>query len=391
MNARKAFSIAGVNLRRLLRDKTGAFFVFVFPFLIILALGAAFGSGFTPNLGVVVPTGAGALGQDLRARFEATEDLTVRSFADADELRTAVERGDVEGGLVIPAGYDDRIRAGETVPLTYLARQGGASQELQTTVSAVIDEQSVAVRAARFAVSEGAAPGFAEALAKAEALVATFPTVDVAARTAGGGTSIGTFASGAAQELILFVFLTSLSASAMLIETRRIGVTRRMLASPTSVRTILVGETLGRYAIALLQGLLIVVGTVLLFRVDWGNPLTTGLVVVLFALAATGAAMVMGSVLQSAAQAGAMGVFLGLVLAAIGGCMVPLEIFPPVMFRIAHLFPHAWAIEALNGSIATGAGPGEVWTKLAVLAAYAVALLGVATVLLRRSITSHAS
>ena len=151
------------------------------------------------------------------------------------------------------------------------------------------------------------------------------------------------------------------------------------------------GETLGRYVIALMQGLLIVVGTVLLFRVDWGNPLTTGLVVVLFSLAATGAAMVMGSVLRNAAQAGAMGVFLGLVLAAIGGCMVPLEIFPPTMFRIARLLPHAWAIEALNGSIATGAGPVEVSTDLAVLAAYAVALLSVATVLLRRSITAHAS
>ncbi len=391
MNARKAFAIAAVNLRRLLRDKTGAFFMFVFPFLIILALGAAFGTGFTPTLGVVASDRAGALGQDLRTRFEATEDLDVRSFADADVLRTAVERGDVEGGLVIPADYDDRIRAGETVPLTYLARLGGSGTELQIVVSGVVDEQSVAVRAARFAVSEGTATGFAEALTKAEALQSTFPTVDAVARTAGGDTTTGTFQGGAAQELILFVFLTSLSASAMLIESRRTGVTRRMLASPTSVRTILVGETLGRYAIALVQALMIVAGTVLLFRVDWGNPLTTGLVVVLFSLVATGAAMVMGSVLQNAAQAGAMGVFLGLLLAAIGGCMVPLEIFPPVMKRIAHLFPHAWAIDALNGSIATGARPGEVATKLAVLAAYAVALLSVATVLLRRSITSHAS
>ena len=73
---------------------------------------------------------------------------------------------------------------------------------------------------------------------------------------------------GAAQELILFMFLTSLSASAMLIETRRFGVSTRF---PTSVRTILVGEALGRYAIALVQGLLIVIGTVLLFRVDWGT------------------------------------------------------------------------------------------------------------------------
>jgi linearmycin/streptolysin S transport system permease protein len=389
MNLSKALAIAGMNLRRLVKDRTAAFFVFVFPFLIILAIGAAFGSGFTPQLGVI-SEGSGALGLELRTRLAATDGIEVRVYSDADAMRTAIERGELEGGVVIPPSYDERIRAGATVPVDFIARPT-ANQELQLTVTSVVDAQSVEVRAARFAVAEHAAPGFDEALVRAEAIEATLSTVQVAARTAGGDTAVGTFATGAAQELILFVFLTSLSASAMLIETRRLGVTRRMLASPTSVRTILVGETLGRYAIALIQGLLIVVGTVVLFQVDWGNRLTTALVVLLFALAATGAAMVMGSVLQNASQAGAMGVFLGLVLAAIGGCMVPLEIFPPVMLTIAHLFPHAWAIDALNASIATGAGPVEVATDLWVLAAYAVGLLAIATVLLRRSITGRAT
>jgi ABC-2 type transport system permease protein len=385
VNLRKAFAIAGVNLRRLTRDKTGAFFVFVFPFLIILALGAAFGAGFVPQVGVV-SGGSGALGQDLRARLAATEGIDVRSYRDVDELRTAVERGLIEGGIVIPAGYDERVREGETVPITAIIRPTGSAQELKATMSGVLDQQSVRIRAARFAITEGVAGSFDDALARADSVEAALPGIEVTTRTAGSATA-GTFDTGAAQELILFMFLTSLSASAMLIETRRLGVSTRMLASPTSVRTILVGEALGRYAIALVQGLVIVIGTVVLFRVDWGNPSTTALVVALFGLAATGAAMVMGSVLQNAAQAGAMGVFLGLVLAALGGCMVPLEIFPPLMYRIAHLIPHAWAIEALNDSIAVDAAPSQVATDLGVLAAYAVALLAVATVLLRRTLT----
>jgi ABC-2 type transport system permease protein len=387
MNLRKAATIAGVNLRRLTRDRTGAFFVFVFPFLIILALGAAFGSGFTPRVGLV-SLDAAPLGRDLRARLEATDGIEVQAFADTDELRTAVERGEVEGGIVIPAGYDERVRTGETVPVTAISRPTGAGQELETTLDAVVDAQSVEIRAARFAVAEGVVDDFDEGLDRAARAAGSLPGIEVTTRTAGDET-VGTFQAGAAQELILFMFLTSLSASAMLIETRRLGVTSRMLASPTSVRTILLGEALGRYAIALVQGLMIVVGTVLLFRVDWGNLLTTALVVLLFALAATGAAMVMGAVLHNASQAGAMGVFLGLVLAALGGCMVPLEIFPPLMYRIAHLVPHAWAIEALTASIGTGAPPARVVTELVVLAAYSVTLLAVATVLLRRTITLH--
>ena len=387
MNVRKALGIAATNLRRLLRDRTALFFVFVFPFLIILALGAAFGSGFTPRVGVVV-RGSGVLGEDLAARLEATEGLDVRAFADAESLRTTVERGEIEGGLVIPADYDARIREGATHSLEYIARPTGAGQELRVAVGAVVDEQSIQVRAARFAAEEGAVAGFDEGLDRAEDLARDLPRVSVATRTAGGG-ALGGFDTGAAQELVLFIFVTSLSASSMLIETRRLGVTRRMLASPTTVRTILAGETLGRYAIALLQGVLIVAGCALLFRVQWGDPLTTGLVVVLFALAATGAAMVMGSVLGDAAQAGSVGVFLGLVLAALGGCMVPLDIFPPVMNTIAHVTPHAWAIDSLTASITTGAGPAEVGLELSVLAAYAVGLLALATVLLRRTIMSR--
>jgi len=385
MNVRKALAIAGVNLRRLTRDKTGMFFVFVFPFLIILAIGAAFGSGFEPQVGMVT-AGSGALGQDLRARLGDTDGIRVRQYLDEEALRIAVERGLIEGGVIVPAGYDERVRAGETVPVTAIARPSGSSQELQATLEGVVAEQNVVVRAARFAVAEGAAGTFEAGLARAEAAADAMPAIEVSRRTAGTAV-LGTFESGAAQELVLFMFLTSLSASSMLIETRRYGVSTRMLASPTPVGTILVGETLGRYAIALVQGLLIVIGTVLLFQVDWGNLLTTALVVLLFGLTATGAAMVMGSVLRNAEQAGAVGVFLGLVLAALGGCMVPLEIFPPLMYRIAHLIPHAWAIEALNDSIATGAGPARVASDLWVLAGFAAGLLTVATVLLRRTLT----
>ena len=101
MNVRKALAIAGVNLRRLTRDKTGAFFVFVFPFLIILAIGATFGGGFTPVVGIVSEDRD--LGQDLRARLEATDGIEVRGYADEDALRTAGNGAD-RRGIVLPDG-----------------------------------------------------------------------------------------------------------------------------------------------------------------------------------------------------------------------------------------------------------------------------------------------
>jgi ABC-2 type transport system permease protein len=384
----KALAIAAVNLRMLLRDAAGAFFVLVFPFLLILALGATFGAGSTPELGVT-DLGAGALGEDLRGRLEGIERLDVRSFDDEATLRDAVERGAVEGGVVLPEGLDERVRGGGTVAIAYLARPTGGGQELRLAVEAAVEEQGVELVAARFLVEEGLAADLDEGLAAARSTATTAPRVGVEVRTPGGDPGVSGFAQGAAQQLVVYVFITSLSASSMLVESRRLGVSRRMLASPTPARTVLAGEALGRYAIAFGQGALILVGTVVLFRVDWGNPLTTLVVLALFALAGTGAAMLMGATLDNASQAGGLGVFLGLILGALGGGMVPLDIFPPVMERIAHLTPHAWALDALGASLARDAAPADVAAELGVLTAYGVALLAVATALLRRTITGR--
>ena len=382
---RKAFSIAGINLRRVFRDRVSLFFMLVFPFAIILTIGAVFGASFTPVLGVV-SEGSGPLGADLLSRLESADGIRVRTFDDRDALTTAVERGQVEAGLVIPPGYDQQIHAGDTVQLPYIRRPAGAGQEGQLVVAAVVDQQAVVLQAARFASAEGVGT-FDQTLVQAEAIAPGVPKVTVRT-TVAGGSEVSAFGYGAAQELILFVFVISLAASGMLIESRRIGVSRRMLASPTSARTVILGETLGRFGIALFQGFLIMAVTLALFRVDWGDPVAAGSIVVLFALTGTGAAMLMGSVLNNAQQAGSFGVFFGLVLAALGGCMVPLEVFPPLMVKIAHMTPQAWAIDAFGKVLGKAAGVGQILPELGVLALYAAVLLGLATVLFRRKLTA---
>jgi len=382
----KALAIAWVNLRRVFRDRIGTFFILVFPFMLILAIGAVFGSGFTPVLGVV-SRGSGPLGGDLVHRLETTDGLEVHAFDDPEALTTAVERGRVDAGLVVVPGFDERVRSGATVALPFIARPAGPGSQVGLTVDAVLARESAAIQAARLTESEGLTT-FAPALQRATALRATLPQVRIVQTIAGGNGAQTGFDSGAAQELILFVFVISLAASAMLIESRRLGVSRRMLASPTSAGQILVGETLGRFAIALFEGLLIYVVTRVVFGVDWGDPVAGIAVIVLFALIGTGAAMLMGASLHNPEQSGALGVFIGLGFAALGGCMVPLSIFPPTMATIAHATPHAWALDAFDEIQRSGGSIADVLPELGVLAVYAAALLAVATIVFRRRLTA---
>ena len=73
---REAIVIGIINLRRTLRRRANIFFVFVFPMLLILVLGATFGSAATPRLGVVA-TRPGPLARRADPAARKTPDMRV--------------------------------------------------------------------------------------------------------------------------------------------------------------------------------------------------------------------------------------------------------------------------------------------------------------------------
>jgi ABC-2 type transport system permease protein len=385
----KAFAIAATDLRRLLRWRANIFFLFILPMAIILLLGAAFGGGSQVRIGLV---GAerGALARDFVEAVDARPGTELRRFDDRAGLERAVSRGDVDVGLVVPADYDARLRSGQTARVAYFSRPDATALQLRATIQSVAAEQSRALIAARVLVRERGT-SFGAALARADAVAARTPPVRVRVTEPGGGPYVATasrFAGGASTQLLLFVFLNSLNGAVWLIETRRLGIARRMLSTPTSTATILGGQVLGRLAIALLQALIIIVGSALFFGVGWGDPAGTAAVVISFALVGTGGAVLLGSLFSSEQQAGPVALLLGLGLAALGGSMAPLEVFPDTARAIAHVTPHAWANDAFTKLLVDGDGPGAVLPQLGVLLAFAAVALGLATWRLRRVITS---
>lgn len=376
----KALAIAGTELRRLVRWRPSLFFLFALPMLIILVLGAAFGSQ-TVRLAVAAD-GAGPLGRELVAALEASPGVDVERVADEEAVREAVERADAAAGLVVPRGYDATLRAGGRTTLRYLQRPDAL--DVRAAVESAAARQSARLRAA----AALGTPGADVAVAAAEAEV---PPVAVRAVNPDGEPyteTVGRFDESASSQLVLFVFLTSLNGAIWLIETRRLGVARRMLSTPTAARTILAGTALGRFAVALAQAALIMGGAALLFGVDWGDPLGAAAIVLALALVSTGAAMLLGALASSEQQAGPLALLLGLVLAALGGSMVPLEVFPDTMRTIAHLTPHAWANEGFADLLRHGGGLADLGRELGVLLVYAAVLLAASTWLLRRRITA---
>ena len=385
----KTLVIAANDLRLLFRFRLNVFFLFVLPMLIILLLGAAFGGADRARIGVAGADG-GPLARGLAARLDAQQSVRVARYASEARLEKAVARGAVEAGLVVPAGYDAAVRAGRPVRLRWYGRPDSLAQQLRATAESVVAAESGVLGAARFVGRERDLP-FTRALARAQAAAAEVPAVG-ARLTAPDGrpypTARSRYSSGASTQLLLFIFLSSLTGAARLIETRRLGVARRMLSTPTSVRTILAGQTAGRLAVALLQALLIVAGSALFFGVRWGDPAGTAAVVLAFALVGAGAGTVIGSVLENEQQAGSIAILIGLGLAALGGSMVPLEVFPPAVRTLAHVTPHAWGNDAFSTLLDHGGGLRDVLGDVGVLLCFAAVLLALGTWRLRRTLTA---
>jgi ABC-2 type transport system permease protein len=384
----KVLAIAATTLRRTFRRRTNLIFIFVVPMLLILVIGLANGGGSGTLPVGVVSAGSGTLGQDLASRFEKVSSLEVVPVSDSTSLQTEVERGDLAGGVVIPSGFDSMVRTGQQVTIAYFARPDRSGQQLGQTLRSVVAQQSEVIGAARFAVAQGAAPNFDSAFRTATEVSARAPSVSVVETMAGTPSpfrSVTAYDMGAWTELLLFVFLLALTWGAVgFIETRRLGIAQRMLSTPTTARTVIAGTVLGRVSVGTVQAVIIIAGSALLFGVRWGDPIGVATVVILFALVSTGAGLLLGTIFRNEQQTGGVALLLGLGLAALGGCMAPLELYSPVMRQIAHLTPHAWANDAFAQLVGHGATVLQILPQLGVLAAFAAVLLTLATWRLRR-------
>lgn len=385
MSLGRSLTIARANLVRLLRDRLGLFFILVLPLIIVLVTGLQFGGGFEPRVGLLARDG-GELADELAEVLE--RDWQIERYTDADALTRDVEDGAIAFGVALPDRYTERLLAGDRLEIAYHAAPNEVAVGRRNVVGAAVAEQAAVARAALFAAAETGA-SVAEARAAAEAASDAMPGLTVEVETVGESLfppALAGFALGAQGQLVLFIFLTSLTGASQLILSRTLGVSRRMLSTSTPLPAILIGEALGRFAVALFQGLFIVAATAIGFGVVWGDPLGAGALVVAFSLVSAGVAMLIGAVSANAEQASSIGVFAGLGIAALGGAMMPPEIFPPIMDTISQLIPHRWAIDGFRQLIG-GETISAILPQLGLLLGAAAVLLALATWRLRVSLT----
>ncbi len=172
-------------------------------------------------------------------------------------------------------------------------------------------------------------------------------------------------------------WIVSLLATSVLQEKRE-GTFRRLLTAPLGRTVMLTGKLVPYYIINLIQLLLMIGVSSLLFGMNLGNsPL--GLVAVSLAAAATstGLGIMVAALARTEAQVGGLTVLLLLSLSALGGCFIPRFVMPQWLRMVGLITPHAWALDAYQDLLVRGYNFWEVLPKVGVLGAFAVIFFGI--------------
>lgn len=382
VTVRKVGMIGFRNVRAMVLDRRAGFFMFVLPFVVILLVGMATGGTAQARVGLVVEQD-GPLVQRLVQRLEGRDDLAVRRYDSVAELERAVRRQSVPAGVVVPADYDAALRSGGEAPVLFvLDRAHFYPGAVRRAVGTAVNEEGTRLRSAYFAANEVRAR-FEVALELADQ--SSNPVIDLVAvePPLEADDDPGGFDYTAPANLILFMFINAMASAAGMIQNRRLGCERRVLSTPTGPNTVVLGDAVGRFGIAMVQASIILLVGGAAFDVDWGSPVAMGLLVVVFGLLSAAAAQLLGTLGKSPDQVRAVAPMFGIGLGMLGGCMWPLEIVGPVVRAVGHIAPHAWAMDAVV-ELGDGAGVGGILPNLGVLMGFVVVTFVVAVRRLQR-------
>jgi ABC-2 type transport system permease protein len=180
-----------------------------------------------------------------------------------------------------------------------------------------------------------------------------------------GGAGIAYYAGAVT---ILFSLFAATHGALTLIDERKSGVADRILAGPAGMGPVVTGKFLFLVAQGVSQAAVIFVTAQIVFGVPVVSHFGLWLVTTLAAsLAAGGLALALISVCRSREQAQMLSTFVILILAAIGGSMVPRFLMPPWLQDLGWWTPHAWVIDAYQGLLWRDSGVEELYKAWIVL------------------------
>ena len=366
-------------------------FFLILPVLFTLILSGGTGAGGDNRVRLAVADQAQTpLSAELIASLEASESVHPELIPLKDGENQFDSRR-VSALLVIPPGFEQSTLESGSLALEMRQQPNNLNALVaQRAVQAAISRVGQAVEIARRSVDEAekvqAFPSAAErqdyfeaALTSAQDLLADAPDrISVSQGNTPDQIEYDPRANSSAGQLITWVFIPLIGLSELFALERQKGTLRRILTTPTRKGTYIFGTIFGQVVIALAQMALLVGFGILVMKLNWGQNIP-GLIVMLIAAALSAAALgtMLGTLVKSAAQASGLSIMLGMVMALMGGCWYPVELFPQAVRSIVKVLPTTWAMQGLLDLVVRGQGLAAILPEAGVLLGFAAIFFGI--------------
>lgn len=384
---KKIFAIAWKDAVIRFASASELLFFIILPlvFTFLLAGGSPSGSPTNNRVRLVVVDQANtSISQEIVNELEKSTAVypDVLTLADAEEEFNARR---VSALLIIPEGLELSSIQNGTAELDFRQQPNDMDASIaERAIQTAIRQVSSSVNAANMAVEEAKTRGtfesaeeeqayFEEALTLAKELQTNAPErITIVQGSTPARVQYDPRANSSAGQLVTWVFIPLFGISALFAYERQQGTLRRVLTTPTSKATFLLGTIAGQVAMALIQMSLLILFGMFVLDLQWGEePLALFILLTCAALAGGAIGTTMGTFIKSEGQASGLSIMMGMVMALLGGCWYPLELFPTAVQTIVKIFPTTWAMQGLLDLVLRGGGLTDVLLESGVLLGFA--------------------
>jgi ABC-2 type transport system permease protein len=309
--------------------------------------------------------------------------LVITNASSIDSIKDMVQKGDVEGGIVLPSNFTESILSGQqgTVIIVTDNSNPQISATIQAALTAVFRQMGTMLAQQKVQTLNPQAVNASNSLA----IVQPY-NIQTEGVVTGHSSYFDFIAPGIMAMTVMMSVMTGLPAA--ISQEKEIGTLDGMMVAPINRLSIILGKTLAQTARGLLQGVIILVLAVGLFGVTiHGSVLLVFGLLLLGVFSFVGLGIVLTSFAKDQETAMMLMMTLMFPMMFLGGVFFPIQQMPWYMQDISKVLPLTYASEALRKVMVLGAGIPDITTELAVLIVFGVIMTAIAVPVFRRMMT----
>lgn len=363
----EALAVGRKELRQVVRDRRTLMILLFIPVLFLLLYGYALNFDIRNVRLAVQDRDQSPQSRALVSAFVNSGYFTLVAAVDRDgQVGDLMDRNEVRAALVIDEGLARRLASGR--PATVQMLINGDNANTATTVMGYA-LGIVSAESTRYRVATRLRPAVT-----AEPRIWWNPELRSALFLVPG--------------LIAYIMMiTAVVATALsIVREKERNTMEQIRMAPVGTLPYVVGKTVPYFFLSLISAILIVLVSMVLFDLPVrGSWWTLVVALSLFIVGALGTGLFVSTVADSqqmAFQVALLVAFLPTLM--LSGFIFPIASMPEVVQAVTYVVPARYFLVALRGVLLKGTGIAAYWPDLVALAAYAVAILGLASVRLAR-------